>query len=201
MGKSLGNATNLKEAVKKYGAMAIRLWIISSHYRSILDYSEAPLLQAEKNLEKISKFINHIETKLTKDDIADENPPAIDFDYYREKFTEAMDDDFNTPLALSLIYDLIGQFNKLEAENKITSVDLKNILSFWNKINTVFSLDLNPIQEEKIPREIIALAEARETARQNKNFQEADNLRDQLKEKGYEIEDTASGFNLTYKQK
>ena len=201
MGKSLGNTTNLKEAISKYGAMAIRLWIISSHYRSILDYSEAPLLQADKNLEKISKFINHIEIKSTQTTSLSEGVSAIDFDYYQEKFKEAMDDDFNTPLALSVFYDLITQTYKLETENKITTADLRSILSFWNKINTVLSLDLNPIGEEKIPQEVIKLAEARETARQNKNFQEADNLRDQLKEKGYEIEDTAGGFNLTYKQK
>ncbi|MEF3691734.1 MAG: cysteine--tRNA ligase [Candidatus Moraniibacteriota bacterium] len=196
MGKSLGNFTTIKDALEKYHPAVIRLWIASSHYRSVMDYSEKSLSQARKNLEKISKFINHLKAKSTQKDVTNENPPAIDFDYYREKFTEAMDDDFNTPLALSLIYDLIGQFNKLEAENKITPADFKNTLSFWNKVNSVFSFEIQPTQEEKIPAEIIKLAEEREAARKNKNFQEADNLRDKLKEQGYEIEDTAQGFKL-----
>lgn len=197
MGKSLGNATNLKEAIKKYGAGTVRLWIISSHYRSVLDYSEAPLIQAAKNLEKITKFINHIEEKIAQADLSSEDLPALDFDYYQEKFKEAMDDDFNTPLALSIFYDLITQTYKQETEGKITTADLRNILSFWNKINAVFSLEIKSIQEETISSEIIQLAQARETARTNKDFQEADNLRDQLREKGYEIKDTPDGFKLT----
>ncbi|NCU32641.1 MAG: cysteine--tRNA ligase [Candidatus Moranbacteria bacterium] len=196
MGKSLGNFTTIKDALKKYNPSVIRLWIASSHYRSVMDYSEKSLSQAQKNLEKISKFVNHLEVKLTENNISNENPPAIDFDYYQEKFTEAMADDFNTPLALSLIYDLIGHFNKLETENKLTPLDFKNALSFWNKVNSVFSFDLQMSQERKIPAEIIKLAQAREEARKNKNFREADNLRDNLKEKGYEIEDTDKGFKI-----
>ena len=161
-----------------------------------MDYSEKSLSQAGKNLEKISKFVNHLEVKLTENNISNENPPAIDFDYYREKFTEAMDDDFNTPLALSLIYDLIGQFNKLESENKITPTDFKNALSFWNKVNSIFSFDLHLNKKEEVPAEIVKLAEEREAARKNRNFREADNLRDKLREKGYEVEDTPQGFKL-----
>lgn len=197
MGKSLGNATNPKEAIKKYGAGTVRLWIISSHYRSIMDYNENALSQASKNLEKISKFINHVQEKLAKNNLTDADLAAIDFDYYQEKFREAMDDDFNTPLALSIFYDLITQTYKLETENKITTVDLKNILSFWNKINSIFSLEILPLDKEEIPAEIIQLAQDRETARKDKNFQEADSLRDKLKERGYEIEDTPEGFKLT----
>ncbi|NCA93959.1 MAG: cysteine--tRNA ligase, partial [Sphingobacteriia bacterium] len=196
MGKSLGNFTTIKDALKKYNPSVIRLWIASSHYRSVMDYSENSLSQAQKNLDKISKFVNHLETKSTQEDVADKNPPAVDFDYYREKFTEAMDDDFNTPLALSLIYDLIGHFNKLETENKITPTDFENALSFWNKVNSIFSFELQMSQEKEIPAEIIKLAQAREEARKNKNFREADNLRDKLKEKGYEIEDTDKGFKI-----
>lgn len=197
MGKSLGNATNPKEAIKKYGAATVRLWIISSHYRSVMDFNEDSLSQATKNLEKISKFINHIEEKLAQTNAStEESTSVIDFDYYQEKFKEAMDDDFNTPLALSVFYDLITQTHKLEDENKITTTDLRNILSFWNKINTVFGLEIKPTQEEKISGEIIQLAQDREIARKNKDFQEADNLRAKLKEKGYEIEDTSKGFKL-----
>lgn len=197
MGKSLGNFTTIKDILKKYDASVIRVWIASSHYRSVMDYSENSLAQATKNLEKISKFINHIQTKSAGVDIANKNSSVIDFDYYREKFQEAMDDDFNTPLALSVFYDLITQTYKIETENKITTTDLKNILSFWNKINTIFSLEIKTLKDDEISPEIIQLAQERETARKNKDFQEADNLRDKLREKGFEIEDTNEGFKLS----
>ncbi len=197
MGKSLGNATNPKEAIKKYGAGTVRLWIISSHYRSVIDFNEDSLNQATKNLKRISKFINDIPEKLSQAKLLNSQEPiAIDFDYYQEKFQESMDDDFNTPLALSIFYDLITQTHKLEDENKITVTDLKNILSFWNKINIVFGLDLKSLDKEEIAQEIIDLAKAREVARKNKDFQEADKLRDQLREKGFEIEDLPDGFKL-----
>ena len=197
MGKSLGNFTTIKDILKKYDTSVIRLWIASSHYRSVMDYSENSLAQATKNLEKISKFINHIQAKSAEANITDESSSAIDFDYYREKFQEAMDDDFNTPLALSVFYDLITQTYKIEAENKITTTDLKNILSFWSKLNTIFSLEIKTLKDEEISPEIIQLAQERETARKNKDFQEADSLRDRLREKGFEIEDTNEGFKLS----
>lgn len=196
MSKSLGNFTTLKDALKKYNSSTLRLWIASSHYRSVMDYSENSLSQAQKNLEKISRFISDIQANLSKEDTLDENSPAIDFDYYQEKFSEAMDDDFNTPLALSFVYDLISQTHKLEAENKITTTDLKNILSFWNKINIIFSLELIESRNKKIPANITKLAQERELARTNKDFKEADKIRDLLSEKGYLVKDTESGFEI-----
>jgi len=194
--KSLGNAVSIKDALKKYNASAIRLWIASSHYRSVMDYSENSLFQAQKNLEKISKFISDTQANLSKENALNENSPAIDFDYYWEKFNEAMDDDFNTPLALSFVYDLINQTHKLKAENKITTTDLKNILSFWNKINIVFSLELIDLGNKKVPTDITKLAQERELARANKDFKEADKIRDLLSDKGYLVKDTESGFEL-----
>lgn len=199
MSKSLGNFTTIKDALEKYDPSIIRLWVASSHYRSVMDYSENSLIQATKNLEKISNFINHIQLNSEKTNSSDENVPAIDFDYYQEKFKEAMDDDFNTPLALSIFYDLITQTYKLETEDKISSIDLKNILSFWNKLNTILSLEIKIPDEKEISPEIIQLAKDREDARKNKDFQEADNLRDKLKEKGFEVKDTPEGFELNRK--
>lgn len=202
--KSLNNGVSIKDALIKYTPSTIRLWIASSHYRSVMDYSENSLTQATKNLEKITKFVNHIQINLEKVNSNNGDIPAIDFDYYQEKFKEAMDDDFNTPLALSILYDLITQTHKLETENKITKIDLQNILSFWKRINEIFSLNLIVTstltlkRTVNIPDEIIKLAQDRELARKNKDFKEADNLRNVLKEKGFEIEDTPEGFKLNH---
>lgn len=200
MSKSLGNFTTIKDALKKYSPSVLRLWIASSQYRSVMDYSEKSLSQAQKNLERISRFINHIE-KISQEFSDSSVEPAIDFDYYWEKFKEAMDDDFNTPLALSTFYDLINQSNKFEAENKLTLDDTKNILSFWNKINTIFSFDLSQDEEIKIPKEITKLAQEREEARKNKDFKKADKLRELILSRGYLIEDNDSGFEITKSKK
>lgn len=195
MSKSLGNFTTIKDALNNYNPSTLRLWIASSHYRSVMDYSEKSLTQAQKNLEKISKFIKDIEKKSQNPETS-ENNSTIDFDYYWEKFEEAMNDDFNTPLALSVVYDLISQTHKLEAQENLTQTDAKNILSFWKKINTIFSLDLGEDKEKEIPKKIIRLAQEREIARKNKDFKEADKLRDLISQAGYLIEDRDSGFEL-----
>jgi len=196
MSKSLGNFKTIKDALKEYSPSVLRLWIASSHYRSVMDYSGKSLSQAQKNLEKITKFLKNIESKL---DIEDESKPAIDFNYYQEKFSEAMDDDFNTPLALSVVYDLITQANKLDSEEKLTSADIKNIKNFWQKINAVFSLDINLEEKENVPEKILKLANQREEARDQKDFQKADELREEIEKLGYNIEDTAGGFEISKK--
>lgn len=209
MGKSLGNATTLKDAIKKYGGPTVRLWIISSHYRSVLDYSEKSLNQAQKNLEKISNFILNLNEKLAKKSVPKEisNVSNIDIKKYQEEFKQAMDDDFNTPLALSIFYDLINATNKLTYANQLGSKDIQDILNFWNNINKV--LDLNLIvtttliikRAIEIPKEITEIAIERELARKNNDFEKADSLRDQILKRGYEIKDIATGFKLTKKLK
>jgi cysteinyl-tRNA synthetase len=197
MGKSLGNAATLKDAIKTYGASVVRLWIISSHYRSILDYNENSLEQSKKNLEKISNFIQKMKNKSSEIAIAGEKKPILDIKKYQDKFEKAMDDDFNTPLAISALYDLITETNKLEDNGSLTSDDAKNILTFWEKVNTVLSLELLEKSEEKIPEGIKELAEERKLARENKNFSRADELRKKIEEKGYEIEDKGDSYEIS----
>lgn len=186
MSKSLGNFTTIKDALKKYTPATMRLWILSSHYRSVMDFSEAALDQSKSNLQKISAWIATLKTLANnaKDDSAE-----IDFSHiYKKRFEEAMDDDLNTPLALAVVYELIAETNRLLAENKLSAETAKNILSFWNKINKVFGLVISE-EKEEIPEEVKNLAEERKTARQNKDFSKSDELREKIEELGYAIED------------
>jgi cysteinyl-tRNA synthetase len=111
-----------------------------------------------------------------------------------------MDDDLNTPLALSVVYELITETNKLIAENKLSAKTAENILSFWKKVNKVFGLKimLKPVYktltlkyklETNLPDEILTLIEERKQARIDKNFQKSDELRDEMDKLGYIIED------------
>lgn len=190
MSKSKGNHTSIKDILKQYDPMVARIWILSSHYRSIMNYSPNVLEQAKTNLQKITEWIINLKNLIENKNITQSDDlQKIDFSHiYQKRFEEAMDDDFNTPLALSVIYDLITETNKLMAEEKLTSETAKNILSFWERINRVFGLKIN---SEKIntPQEIIDLAEKRKGARDKNDFAMSDDLRKEIESKGYGIED------------
>jgi cysteinyl-tRNA synthetase len=196
MSKSLGNYTTIKDAFKKYDPMVIRLWIISSHYLSVTDFSEEALKQSEKNLARITDFINNLSNLEAK-------PPSgnlglIEVDKYRERFEEAMNDDLNTPLALSVLYELITETNKLLAENKLSAEEAKKILGLWKKMNKVFGLLIKK-EDTKIPKEVIKLADARKQARLDKDFAKSDEFRKEIEKLGYIIEDEKEGYKIKKK--
>jgi cysteinyl-tRNA synthetase len=181
--KSLGNAVSIKDALRKYDAATLRLWIVSSHYRSVMNYSEDAIMQAKTNLQKINDFIFNMEALST----AQDSNSNFNITSYQEKFEAAMDDDLNTPLALSVLYGLITDANKLLAESSLGATDAKKILAFWKKINSVLALVLHG--QVEIPQEILELVKKRETARIQKDFSTSDKIRDEIDKLGYTIED------------
>lgn len=184
MSKSKGNQTNLKDALKKYGPATIRLWIASSHYRSIMNYSEESLAQAKVNMQKINDFVLNMEALATSEN-SDSN---FDIKPYQEKFEIAMNNDINTPVALSVLYELITDANKLIVASALSAQDAKKILAFWKRINSVFGLVLHG--QVEVPQEITDLVKERELARKNKDFKKSDQLRDAIDKLGYIVEDT-----------
>ena len=195
MSKSKGNFYTLKDIKEKgFSPAALRLCILSSHYRSSMNFTWESMDQANANLQKISVWIANLKNLAgnTKD-----SSTEIDFSHiYKKRFEEAMDDDLNTPLALAVLYELITETNKLLAENKLSAETAKNILNFWNKINKVLGLVIEKNTEE-IPEEIKSLAEERKTARENKDFPKSDELRDKIEKLGYMIEDLKdNGYKL-----
>lgn len=192
MSKSLGNYTTVKDAFKKYSPAVIRLWIISSHYRSITNFSEDAINQAETNFQRISDFVNNLKNPLGSGRSAAAADGPLNVDKYQEKFEEAMDDDLNTPVALSVLYELITETNKLNPGNK------KEILGLWEKMNKIFGLNISK-EEAEIPEFIKKLAEERDDAKKIKDFQKSDNLRKTIEEKGYSVEDMKEGYKLKKK--
>ncbi len=190
MSKSKNNHTSLKDAIEKYDPIIVRLWIISSHYRSVMDYTQGALDQARENLRKISDWATNLKNISGRDAINRVSTgDEIDFVHiYEKRFEEAMDDDLNTPLALSVIYELITETNKLLAENALSSSTAQDILNFWEKINKVFGLEIASSAIE-IPAEIVKLAEERKSARNNKDFKKSDELRLEIEKAGYVVED------------
>lgn len=196
MSKSKGNLYLIEDIKKKgYTAMDLRMLLISSHYKSSLNFSWDAMDQAKKNLDRISEFIKKLKSvepmELSKKGKFDDKK----LKGYQDKFESAMDDDLNTPLALSAIYEMITEVNKLLNDKKISADQVKDILNFWEKINDVLGLRLYE-KEEAVPDEIKELAEERESARKEKDFKKADKIRDKLKEKGYEIKDLEEKYEI-----
>jgi cysteinyl-tRNA synthetase len=125
MSKSLGNLITVKEALERYSADGIRLFILSSHYRSPLTYSEEGLAAAERGVERL---------RLAARPGRESGLSAIDVTSYRQRFTNAMDDDFNTAQALSALFDLAREINKAKeaatstSEARATLIELAGVL-------------------------------------------------------------------------
>jgi cysteinyl-tRNA synthetase len=189
MSKSKGNLFTLENILEKgFSAMDLRLLFLSSHYRSQMEFSFEALEQAHKNIQKINDFVLNLEAAAARDLVSSS---TIDTKAAQEKFEAAMDDDLNTPLALSVFYEFISQCNKLFATNHMDSKSAHNILAFWKKINSVFGLVLSG--QAEIPEEIKELMKKREQARHNKDFEASDKLRTLIEKHGFVIEDTANG--------
>jgi len=194
MSKSKGNLYTLEYIKEKgFSAMDLRLLFLSSHYRSQLDFSWDALAQARKNVQKINDFVLNCEAIVAKN-IINEREEFIFNDYWRKKFEEAMDDDLNTPLALSILYSLISTVNAELSKNTIDSVIATTILNFWKKTNFVFGLILSG--QAEIPEEIKQLMQQREDARLGKDFKKSDDLRALIEKKGYLVEDTKEGQKI-----
>lgn len=194
MSKSKGNFYKLDDIKEKgYDPMVLRLAMFSSHYRGQMNFTWDIMEQAKANFERISDFVLNLRSLSFGSSTS-----KLDLALYKEKFEEAMDDDLNTPLALSALYEFITEINKLIAKNKLGSDDAKNILAFWGKMNKVFGLNIAEIKIE-IPDEIKKLAEEREIARKSKDFKKSDELRKKIKEKGYLIEDMKEGYKIRKK--
>lgn len=191
MSKSKGNLFTLAD-IKEHGfsAMDLRMLLLSSHHRSQLNFTWDALTQARKNLQKINDFVLNLEL-ITH---AQNHNQAIlvDSAKYREAFENALDDDFNLPLALSGLYEMIGEVNKSITEEKFSTDDAKQIISLWKKINSVLGFEL--AGQAEIPEEIKELAKQREHARSQKDFRKSDELRDLIEKHGYLMEDTKTGF-------
>jgi len=197
MSKSKGNFFNLNSIEEKgFSPMDFRLLVLSSHYRSNLNFTLKALEQAKNNFQRISEWTNNLNNLKAK---SSEPAESLALDEYQSRFEEAMDDDLGTPLALSVLYELIAKTNKLMADNNLSSNTVKKILDFWKKINGVFGLVVSGGKIE-IPNEIIEIAEERKTAREEKDFQKSDELRKKIENMDYIIKDLKGNKYLIRKK-
>jgi cysteinyl-tRNA synthetase len=190
MSKSIGNILTLKDIIGYgYDPVSLRFLFISSDYREQLNFSYDALDAAKKTLMNLNSFVKRLKELEAKGDYNNELFDKLE--KTRNAFEKNMDDDFNIPHALSVIFYLIRETNKAIDENKVSTRNLQEVLEFILSINKIF--DVLEAKEEKIPKEISDLAFKREGARKRGDFAQADKIRIELKNKGYLIEDTPRG--------
>ncbi|MCH8520267.1 MAG: class I tRNA ligase family protein [Nanoarchaeota archaeon] len=200
MSKSLGNVYLVEDLVKQgYSPLALRLLFLQSNYRKTSDFTFELLNSAQHNIEKIHTFLR--ELKLRKENTSNLlNVELRDkIDENLKEFNDAISDDLNTAKALKNVYFIISYINSLE---EISKEDKNYVFEFFNTINKVLGILENLNLEDKIPKEIYELAIKRKEAKENKNFDLADELREQIQERGFEIKDDKKieeGFIITRK--
>ncbi len=186
MAKSAGNFITIEEILKKILRANLRLFFITRHYRSPIDYSEKALKEAQKLETKISEFANRIEQE--SKGARNKNARAQkEIQETIDKFWKFLEDDFNTPDAFASFFELLSHSNKL-ADKKELGKDLALAISkFLRETNNIFQIYKK--EKEDIPEEIINLAQKRTRARKEKNWEQADIIRNQINKEGYDIKD------------
>src|SRR4030042_4901037 len=216
MSKSLGNILTIKEILKDWHPEVLRLFFLSHHYRSPVDYSEDSFIEVKSGLDRFYSTLNAIQEELKKPLSKEKlDSPVIEncrknIESFQARFEEAMDDDFNTAEALGYFYDLQRNLNSLldiskgRPTEEVASL-LKKGLGHFTNIGWVFGLFredpevyiAEPRKEglkklDLTEEEILRSIEARNLARQEKNWKRGDEIRNDLLSKGIILEDTPS---------
>ena len=197
MSKSLGNFFTVREVLKQYKPEIIRFFILSSHYRSPLNYSDEQLNDAGAALKRLYTSLRGV--NLAESFVHDTLVRA-DAEDYKNAFKKAMDDDFNTPVALSVLFDLARELNKakeidLEGAQVLAATlkKLANLLGLLQDDPEDF-LKSSVIDDDALTNEAIEQSiQARLDAKKAKNWALADKIRDDLKEQGVILEDSPNG--------
>lgn len=195
MSKSKGNFFTVRDISKLYDLEIVRFFMLSTHYRNPINFSDEILNQSKAGLERLYNAKERLEFIISKlgDDVenAEELKLEEELNSFRQRFIEAMDDDLNTADAVSIIFELAKFMNSNVNENS-TKEFANKVLSEFNELTSVLNV-VNKKQEDILDEEIEKLIEARTNAKKNKDFKLADQIRDELLEKGIVLEDTRQG--------
>lgn len=197
MSKSLGNFFTLRDLLAKgFTGREIRYLLLTAHYRETFNFTIEGLHGARTALARIDECLSKL-----KETAGGNGLPRVQADRQAgpaeavlDKFAVALDDDLNISAAWAVVFEWVREINRHIAENSSSATDASAALAAWEKIDSV--LGVGAPAEIEAPAEIIALLEARQAARKAKDFRKSDALRDELKAKGWTIEDTPKGPKL-----
>jgi len=211
MSKSLGNVLNIRDLLYMYDAEALRLFLLTSHYRSPIEFSHEYIKEAEAMLDRFYTTIMRIDD-FEKGSIKGKKPTGLlndiqsAIDNLKSEFEKAMDDDFNTAKALGIIFDLVKEINRFLDKNppieeisialkaKQSIKEIGKVLNLFQREPLQWYRDLLKIKKIPLSEEDIQkLIEQRTLARKNKEWQKADEIRNELLLKGIVLEDKPDG--------
>lgn len=198
MSKSLGNFFTLKDVAKDYDLEVLRFFILSAHYRQPLNFSDYVMGQMKNGLDRIYNGKYKLEDLLESTKEAELSPSDKEiihrFQTSLKEFEEAMDDDLNTADGITAIYNLIKDVNTYldEKSNKLVVEEAMETLNKMTDVLGILKRERVAITDE----DILALIDEREAARKDKNYSRADEIRDELLEKGIQLEDTREGVKF-----
>ena len=200
MSKSLGNFFTTREVAEKYGYEVIRYMMVQAHYRSPINYCLELLNSCKASLERLYNCRETLDRAIANAESGAVSSEATEiFEKRKGEFIKAMDDDLNTADAITAIFELARELNKMSADNMVSKEQLEAGAKLFDELTDVLGILYNRDKKDEIPQNILELAEQRKQARKDKNFALADELRNRIAELGYVIEETRQGTKITKK--
>jgi cysteinyl-tRNA synthetase len=194
MSKSLGNFFTLRDLLAKgFTGREIRYLLLTAHYRETFNFTLEGLQGARTALARIDECLGKLREVAGTSPKSKVQSPKPD-DPMIQRFTQSLDDDLNISAAWAVVFEWVRETNKRIAENSLSAADAVAALTVWDKVDSV--LGIGAPAEAEASAEIVVLLEARQAARKAKDFKRADAIRDELKSKGWVIEDTTKGPKL-----
>src|SRR6056297_1704926 len=212
MSKSLGNFYTTRELLEKFQPDSLKYFLLTKHYRSPIDFSLKEVKKSEKNLLKLNKTKNKMAEIINQDVTGSSNNNFKEFKdqlkKHKNAFEKAMDNDFNTAQAIGVLNELSSDINGFINDsdlviNKATQSIIKESYDLFNKLTDVLGLKLNLETDKKENPQLVNdlvdyILEIRKQARENKNYEKADQIRDDLKEMGIEVNDGPHGVEWDF---
>jgi cysteinyl-tRNA synthetase len=204
MSKSLGNIFLLREALKEYAPETLIMYFMSSQYRSPMEFSRELLEEAAQQVERLRNLFRTLDDYQTgAGAMGNGDRPSGDMellektDQHQDAFMEALADDLNTAGALGEVFALAREINTaLHAEGALSTAAVEALRSRLQEMLHILGLDAVSRTEAEVPAEVVSLAEQRRERRQARDFAEADRLREEIRQLGYEVRDVGDGFKL-----
>jgi cysteinyl-tRNA synthetase len=191
MHKSSGNIITLKELLQDgWKARAIRLFLISGHYREALNLTDESLAQAEANIERLDQFVRRLKGVTAR--IGTKRGASLIQAFLRD-FERAMDEDLNVPKAMAALFKFQRGINSLIDSGKLTRADAGYSLEALAKVDRVIGVMQFDDERNSVPAPLLKLIKEREEARKRRDYRRADEIRAELKKNGIVLEDTATG--------
>ena len=191
MSKSLGNFFTVRDVAKEFDYEVIRFFMLSAHYRSPINFSKELIEQAKTGLERLYNCLDNCDFLMKSAEGGEvDNEVKAKLDAHKQHFIDALDDDFNTALAISVLFEIAKDINI--AADSLTKEGLEYAVNLLKELGGVLNL-LGKDADKSLDDEIQALIDKRQQARKEKNFALADQIRDDLTARGIILEDTPNG--------